>query len=307
MPWSALLKTVSLGYLTGMAAISLATLLWALLRPRIAPALRADTGFGILLGVFILNGAIAVLIWIGVVSGRIMMTTNYFHRLMYGGWSLAITGAGILLLLLSVVLAWHNWRRGRVPASPGRLSEARGLKMRESAHVATLSLVGVWQPELWFNPQYWSSLDERQRNFALHHERTHLRRHDTLRLLVISFISGIYAVLPWTRSWSSTYEADSELAVDDRCRQELGDAGYSELVLKATEHSLAWKSSTVASHLSQVQHAERLRLLAEPRRRQALFPAAFAGYAVVLLSILPATLLMFNPLSRCLCACYLGY
>ena len=104
---------VSLGYILGLVSLSLATLLWYLLRPRLAPAQRAALGWLILAGTFVLNSVLALVIFLGVVNERILMTTPYFHHLMYGGWGMAITAVGGALLLVSLALTWNGWRRGR--------------------------------------------------------------------------------------------------------------------------------------------------------------------------------------------------
>ena len=81
---------------------------------------------------------------------------------------------------------------------------------------------------------------------ALHHESVHLARRDTLRLLWLQFIAGLFAILPWVRSWTAQIEADGEMAVDDRCRMELSEADYSGLVAHATEQSLVWRHPLAA-------------------------------------------------------------
>ena len=267
-------------------------------------------GFGIITGTFLLTAALAVLIWLGVVGGRIRMTTNYFHALMYGPWGLSITVAGGALLLLSLVLAWLSWRRGFPPRAAGTASDhspAGGVRVHESDSVPTLSLVGAWRAELWVNPGFWRSLSPRQQALALHHERVHLRRRDNLRRLALMFIGGLYAVLPWARRWASSYELDCELAVDDRCRTELPEQEYVGLVARATEHALGWQPAMLASHLAADDIRRRLEHLRLPRRRGSVPAAAVLGYLAVLVSVAPAAALLLNPVSRCLCACYLGY
>lgn len=310
MVWWALVKLLSLGYLLGLVSMSLATLLWHLLRPRIAVGLRADVGFGVITGALLLNTALAVLIWLGVIAGRIRMTTNYFHALMYGPWGLSITVAGAALLLVSLALAWLSWRRGFPPrtAEPAAdQSPAGSVKVHESDSVPTLSLVGAWRAELWVNPEFWQSLSPRQQALALHHERIHLERRDNLRRLKLLFIGGLYAVLPWARRWAQSYELDGELAVDDRCRAELPEGEYIGLVARATEHALGWRPAMLASHLAADDIRQRLAQLKLPRRSGSMLAAAALGYLVVLVSVTPAAALLLNPVSRCLCACYLGY
>lgn len=307
----ALIRVVSLGYLLGLVTLTLAALGWRWLRPRLAPAVRADAGFTIITTAFALNAAIALYIYVGVVNAQIEMTTTYFHRLMYGGWGLAISLTGGTLLAASLYLMWRNWRRGLVPRATGARhtgDEHRGLPLRENQALPTVCLVGVWRPELWVNPDYWAQLTPAQRELALAHEGVHRRRHDNLRRLMLSFISGLYAVLPWLRDWAGDYAVDAEYAVDDACRRRLDSALYVELVARGTEFTLSWREPAVASHLSHSAQARRLEFLLKPAARQARrFPALAASFSVALLSIAPAALMLLNPVSRCLCACYLGY
>jgi len=306
----ALIRVVSLGYLLGLVTLTLAALGWRWLRPRVAPAIRADAGFTILTSAFVLNAAIALYIYVGVVNVQIAMTTDYFHRLMYGGWGLAISLTGGTLLAGSLYLMWRNWRRGLVPRGTSiRHSDAehQGLPLRENHGLPTVCLVGVWRPELWVNPGYWSELTAEQRELALAHEGIHRRRHDNLRRLILLFIGGLYAVLPWLRGWAEEYAVDSEYAVDDACRRRLDPEQYVALVARATEYTLCWREPVVASHLSHSAQALRLKVLATPAARTPRGLALAASFGVALVSIAPAALLLINPVSRCLCACYLGY
>jgi hypothetical protein len=307
----ALIRVVSLGYLLGLVTLSLATFLWHYLRPRLAPADRADAGFTVLTSAFVLNSAFALLIYLGVINARILMTTNYFHHLMYGGWGLAIVLTGGLLLAASLLLMWRNWKRGVVPRCAGTMHAAKStqdLPVRENPALPTVSLVGVWQPELWVNPDYWSSLSAGERELALQHEAVHRRRRDNLRRLVLRFITGLYAVLPWLKRWASDYEIDSEYAVDDACSRQLDADAYRALVTRATEYTLNWRAPAVASHLSYSEQADRLKVLATPPARQTQrIGTVLISHCIALLSILPVAALLLNPVSRCLCACYLGY
>jgi hypothetical protein len=307
----ALIRVVSLGYLLGLVTLTLAALGWRWLRPRLAPAVRADAGFTIITTAFVLNAAIALYIYVGVVNAQITMTTSYFHRLMYGGWGLAISLTGGTLLAASLYLMWRNWRRGLVPrgtAARQTGAEHHGLPLRENGALPTVCLVGVWRPELWVNPDYWAQLTPAQRELALAHEGLHRRRQDNLRRLILRFIGGLYAVLPWLRGWAEDYAVDCEYAVDDACRRRLDSAQYVALVARATEYTLSWREPVVASHLSHSAQALRLQALTAPAGRQTPRTLALAaGLGVAVFSIAPAALLLINPVSRCLCACYLGY
>lgn len=308
----ALIRVVSLGYLLGLAALSLATICWRLMRRRLAPATRADAGFTVLTSAFVLNTALALYIYFGVVNSQIAMTTSYFHRLMSGGWGLAITITGGTLLLVSLILMWRNWRHGLVPRGHGIRhagDESHGLPIRENEALPTISLVGVWRPELWINPGYWAQLSAAQRDLALYHEGIHRRRHDNLRRLIMRFITGLYAVLPWMRGWPEDYAVDCEYAVDDACRRRLDQQQYVSLVARATEFTMHWEAPVVASQFSYSAQAERLEALLNPATRRAPRGAALAAsFGVAVASIAPpALLLLMSPVSRCLCACYLGY
>jgi len=307
----ALIRVISLGYLLGLITLTLASLGWRWLRPRMAPALRADAGFTILTCAFVLNTALAVYIYIGVVNAQIAMTTIYFHRLMSGGWGLAILLTGGTLLAVSLYLMWRNWRHGLVPRGAGsrrRSQVYHGLPVRENSALPTISLVGVWRPELWVNPAYWGQLSAAQRELALQHEGVHRRRHDNLRRLILRFITGLYAVLPWLRGWADDYAIDAEYAVDDACRRRLDREQYITLVARATEYTLSWEAPVVASQLSYSAQAQRLEVLLRPsEQRTPRGLALAASFGVALVSIAPAALLLLNPISRCLCACYLGY
>jgi beta-lactamase regulating signal transducer with metallopeptidase domain len=306
----ALVRVVSMGYLLGLATLSLAALLWHLLRPRLAPHVRADASMWILAGAFALNSALAVVIYLGVINDKILMTTNYFHQLMFGGWGLMIVITGGLTFIASLILAWLNWRKGRVPAASGNGEgdlHHKAQKLRPNSLIPTISLVGAWRPEVWVNPAYWAGLSDEQRELALAHEYMHKSRRDNPRRLAVMYIAGLYAVLPWVRSWVKDFELDTELAVDDACRQRYPGGQYAALIAHATEYVLRWDQPVVASHLSSSEHAVRLRTLSHPRREQPPLLARIAGLAVAAFSILPAAALLFHPVSRCLCACYLGY
>jgi len=305
----ALIRVVSLGYLLGLITLSLASLLLAVLRPRLAPTLRAETGFFILTGAFLLNSLLAVTIYLGVVSDRIQMTTSYFHRLMYGGWGAAIVLAGALTLATSLVLAWLHWRRGRVPGNQSSRETIRhgDYMLRASDAIPTISLVGVWRPEIWVNPDYWSQLEDYQREMALAHEECHRRRRDNLRRLMIMYIGALYAILPWARRWARSQELDCELAVDNTCRQNCDPQAYLSLIVHATARTLEWKKPVVASHLSYAEQSLRLRELVKPYGWYSPITARVLGISVATLSVLPAAAILLNPVSRCLCACYLGY
>src|SRR3954470_13201360 len=105
----ALVKTLSMGYLLGLASMALATLLWRVLRPRLAPQQRADAGFTVIFGAFAATWLLAFLIWVGVVREVIYMSTTYFHCLMYGGWGAGITSTGAGVLATSLLLALVVW------------------------------------------------------------------------------------------------------------------------------------------------------------------------------------------------------
>ncbi|MBN2080625.1 hypothetical protein JW859_00320 [bacterium] len=305
----ALIRVVSLGYLLGLATLSLASLLLAILRPRLAPAVRAETAFFILSGAFLLNSLLAVTIYLGVVNDRIQMTTPYFHRLMYGGWGAAIVTAGAITLATSLILAWLHWRRGRIPdhtRSPATIRHGK-YTLRATETIPTISLVGVWRPEIWANPVYWEQLDDFQRDMALAHENCHRHRRDNLHRLLIMYIGGLYAILPWARRWARTYELDCELAVDNKCRQNCDARAYFSLVMHATGFALKWESPAVASHLSYAEQSLRLKELVKPCGWCSIIPARILGAVVAVLSVVPAAAMLLNPVSRCLCACYLGY
>ena len=304
----ALIRAVSLGYLLGLVSLSLAVLLWRAVERFITPAHRATLRFTVLTGTFILNSLLAVVIYLGVVNSRILMTTSYFHRLMYGGWGLTIVATGMLLLGASLVLAWLRWQQGKVPrpAGTGGYLVHGTHRLRLTDRLPTIAIVGAWAPELWVNRGYWDQLDGEERGMAVGHEATHLRRRDNLARLLVSYITGLYAVLPWLHRWNSAYELDCELAVDEGCHRRYGPA-YLRLVARAAERAFNWRADAVASHLTSSDHAARLRALAQPQPGVAR-PLGWTIAAVVtLLSIAPAAGLLLFPLSRCFCACYLGY
>lgn len=325
----ALIKALSLGYLLTLLGMLLATGLWRVLRPRINPALRADAGFLLLVGAWLLNTLLAAGIWWGVVSHRILMTTNYFHHLMYGGWANAITGTGLMVLGASLMLLALGWQRGIVPqrlkgtaplgASP------RGLTIRPASGISTAALVGVLRPEIWVSELYWQSLSPADRELALAHEEQHLRRRDNLRKLLLGAIGGLFAILPGGRAWAARYEADSELAVDDACRRNFDEGAYRGLIADALRHALSTQresgatpaagaallrselAAAPAEKATESGLLERLRLLAAPRLTGKAGAALALACGLAALSCLPSLALLCHPVPRCLLACYLGY
>ena len=306
----ALIKALSMAYLLACAGLTLAAVVWSVLRPRLAPQQRADLGYYASVGGLLANVVVASLIWAGVVSQHIRMTTGYFHELMHGGWSLAIAGGGLAVLAASLALAWGDWQRGRAHQRETRrraLGERDVLSVVESPAVATAGLVGVLRPELWVNPQYWAGLSDAQQALLLHHEKLHLKRRDNLHKLVLCWLAALCGVLPWLRRWTAMYELDCELAVDAACRRELNEGEYCALVAEAAQFSLPRPALGVASGISEAALRTRLQaLLSEPRKSvRWLAGAVLAG--VLLASMLPGLVLLQTATLRCLLACYLGY
>jgi len=254
-PGGAVFKTLSLGYLLSLPALSLAALGWRLLRPRLAPQTRAGACFSALCTAFSVQLLAAGAIWYGVITGRILMTTGYFHHLMYGGWGRAITGTGLTVLGVSLLIAAWSWRRAQPPRriATGDVpdgwdvdgtwsaeAQAHGLRLYPASGVATAALSGVLHPALLVNPAYWATLSPEQRALALAHEQQHLLRRDNLRKLALEGIALLYGAVPWVRRWAQDYELDSELAVDDACRRTLNEASYRTLVAEAAAFALGY-------------------------------------------------------------------
>lgn len=341
---AALIKVFSLGYLLTLFGLGLAALLWRFIRPRQAPALRADAGFALLAGAWLLNSLLAAGIWWGVVNYKILMTTSHFHHLMYGGWSDGITGTGLMVCGISLMLLAWGWQRGTLPQrlkdedALASVSDSRGraVPVRAASGVATAALVGVIRPEIWVNADYWQGLSSAERELAYAHELTHLRRGDNLRKLLLACIGGLFAVLPGARGWASGYEQDSELAVDDACRRSHDESAYRGLIAGALEFllqgaaqpamatvesparaALAGSAMPVDSSLgkllrsrSNLAHGallERLKLLALPAQQSSWRSAAALVLLLLLLSAAHSLALLSHPVPRCLLACYLGY
>lgn len=301
----ALVKTLSMGYLLGLASMSLATLLWRFVRPRLAPQQRADVGFAIIFGAFSTTWLLALLIWLGVVREIIYMSTSYFHCLMNGGWGAGITGTGAAVMGISLLLALTMWLRGRTPRSPSQpLAVVSGLAVLANEGISTAGLVGCWRPAVWVNPHYWSQLTDEERELALAHERAHLLRRDNLKKLLLQFAATLYAVLPFSRDWVKHYELDCELAVDDHCRERLDEHGYKSLLARSTQFALA--GHAVASGMSQADLKARLLHLHAPRIPHSRWHASWAVGSIAV-ALLPIGLLLSHSVTRCLLACYLGY
>jgi hypothetical protein len=309
VPLLAVVKAASLGWLLGAAGLSLAALLWVLLRPRLNPAQRADASTIIFCGALLANFTLAALIWIGVISRHILMTTSYFHGLMYGGWSLGITLAGSLALLASLLLAAYGWGRARAHSrlSYVPLGNESGLPLVATGRVGTAALVGVWRPVLWVNPAYWAGLSTAQRGMLLLHERVHLARRDNLRKLVLGFIGSLYAVLPWLRRQPRLYELDCELAVDAACRRQLEQEEYREMLqLAAPQRGSDDAARPGRSWQDQVLR-QRLAAFTMPIGSGNAWHSAPLALAIVAASAVPGGVLLGSPTLRCLLACYLGY
>lgn len=305
-----------MGYWLGAVALSLAALWWRLLLQRLPGHTRAQAGFVLLTGALSINTAITVLICLAVISGAMPMTTPFFHRLMYGGWSAGIAVSGWMLLGLSLIIGWAQWRRGRLPrsirqsATPSHAEclDIPGLHARFTEATPSLCLAGVWRPELWVNPRLWNELTPTERELAIAHELRHLERRDNLKRLALEALAALYFALPWGRHWAAQYELDSELAVDHACRQ-LDKATYPGLIARLTQRQLTKTPPRVTvSQLFSQAHTERLRALAVPPAPN-LAPAALWLYAIcgVTFSQALAVALLFHSVSRCLLTCYLGY
>jgi hypothetical protein len=322
----AAIKAVSLGYLLGLAGLGLCSFVWFRLRSRIPGASRADISFRTLATAAALQVILAVVIWYGVITHRILMTTHYFHHLMYGGWSATITTAGLGLLAISLLIAAWSALRARPLQSgdmPSDQAEARlwadeamqqGLRLRVNGNVATASLVGVGAPALLINPAYWQSLSTEQRQLALEHEAMHCKRADNRRKLMLDAAAMAFAVLPSVRAWARSFELECELAVDAACRDR---AGYVQLIANASDwllrngqperRSIAAAVLPVDSGLTQAELETRLQALAHPAPRCNSGPAMWIGLLCLASSAIPALVLLSHPLTRCLLACYLGY
>lgn len=306
MGW-AFIKAVSLAYLLGVISMSIASLVWWAIHRSLAPQSRAGAGFCALLLSAVASLGLSIAIAAGVVTRSIRMTTPYFGGLMRGNGALLITLSGWGVLLLSLALLLRSVLQTRLPKPVGAAWREAGLLLRRNPAIATASLAGVWQPELWVNPRYWENLSSSDQGLVLHHERLHLLRRDNLRKLMLHYIAGLYFALPWIRHWPAGYELDSELAVDDACRRQLPEAEYRVLVAGAVETAAHFKPQVVCSALSQADLALRLQVLLAPRRGDHVLLALVSTALPVLLSAAPAVALLCHPVSRCFFACYLGY
>jgi hypothetical protein len=306
MGW-VLIKAVSLAYVLGAVSLSLASLCWWLLRRGLVPAQRADAGFAALLISALASLGFGTAIAAGVITRHIRMTTHYFHGLMYGNLAQAITVSGWAVMLLSLGLLLRSMLRARLPRDPGVIAELGGFRMRESAAVATASLVGAVRPELWINPRYWTAIAPSDRAIVLRHEQAHFQRRDNLRKLALQYVAGLYYALPWIRRWPECYELDSELAVDDACRGCIAEEQYRAVIGVAMKIALQLQPVAVHSSLTQADLRERLRVLLAPRRSGSITAAALGVLLLIVLSALPAVLLLSHPVTRCFFACYLGY
>lgn len=306
MGW-ALIKAVSLAYVLGAVSLSLASIAWWLLRRALAPGQRAEVGFWALLLAALVSLGMGIAIAEGVITRQIRMTTHYFHGLMYGNLAIAITISGWAVMLLSLALLVHSIRRARLPLQPGQRTALGPFIARHSASVATASLVGAVHPELWINPEYWSAISPAERSIVLQHEQVHLQRRDNIRKLALQFVAGMYYALPWIRFWPVHYELDSELAVDDACRQRVPEEQYRAVIGVAVSVILQRRLAEIHSSLTQADLSERLRVLLAPRRTSHALASLAASSGLVSLSALPAVMLLSHPVTRCFFACYLGY
>jgi hypothetical protein len=305
MPLWALVKVLSLGYLLSALCLSLAALAWRLLRGRLDPTQRAGAAFHAFSASFALCVLLGALIWAGVVSRLILMTTPYFHTLMYGGWGAGIAASGLLVLGVSVLLGRRAWRRSQADAPTTAVLGCVGrLPLLASPAVPAAALVGVWRPRILVNPAYWAASDSALRELTLRHELCHWRRGDNARKLLLQFISGLYFVLPWLRGLSSEYSRDSEYAVDRACAA----GGEAEAYLALIEHTGAFTGRPATHRASYVGGAlaARIAALSNPRRGSAA-AASLAVCAVCLCASLPGLVMLSHPTLRCLLACYLGY
>jgi hypothetical protein len=311
MAITALIKAVSLGYVLGAVALSIAACGWWVAQRLVAPHLRARIGFWVLSGTFALNTLFTILLYVGVTTGQIRMTTSLFHHLMAGGWGALITGSGAVLLLASLLISAYQIQRslihGRSETAPvPGAGTFYGVALRYSAEVATVAIVGSWKPQIWINPGYWAGLDATNRQLALHHELVHLRNHDNLKQLVLGGIASLYAILPWLKRWPEHYRFLTELAADAACLKSADPGVYRRLIMHAAGAPLP-RHAPVASNLSTSQLAARLACMDRKPAPHAWLPALATLVLITAAGSLPAVAMAASAETRCLVACYLGY
>jgi hypothetical protein len=314
MPWQALLKALSLGYLLGLLGMALASMLWQALRPHLAAKLRAVVSSTLLLGAALLQALLAAMIWRGVVVYDIRMTTMHFHKLMHGEWSIAIGTAGLIVLAASLLIATWSYQRGHTrTGNELQLGSVGPLPLLGVQTVSTAALVGVFRPQIWVNPQWWDQLSAKQRELALAHELEHWRRGDNWRKLLLEWMALFFAVLPAARRWQPDFELDCELAVDAACQSRYGDPVYRDFLAATAAYLLSHiiagdrPQASTFSPLGCSGMNLRLKALQQSGSGEGRPLAAFVIAAGWLVGLLPSLLLLSHPLSRCFLACYLGY
>ena len=123
----------------------------------------------------------------------------------------------------------------------------------------------------------------------------------------MQFTAALYSLVPWIAKWPEQYELDSELAVDDHCRNLQQGNDYQDLIANATSFTLQRALQPVRSSLSQADLKQRLEVLNSSwKKGSRTLSLIIAGIACIL-STLPVLLLLSHPNTRCLLACYLGY
>jgi len=307
--FSAAIKAFSLGYLVSLIGLVISWSLWQLLRPRLSPRERADIGFAVLSGTFLTTFGLMTIVWLGVITGRIVMTTMRFMHLMSGPWGASLTIFGLVVFAASLILVLIAWYRGRVHLdSGGEVLEAHdGIDLLAVDGVSTIGLVGVLKPQIWVNPAYWATLSPAHKRLAVRHELFHLKRRDNIKKSALSVLAGLFAVLPFSTKIVRQFELDDELAIDDLCRRSFPGEDYPGLVAHAAGWVLREKLQPVLSCLSHSEMALRLEMLSRPPASQSSIMLALTGYALILVGASPTIVLLLWEDTRCMIACWLGY
>lgn len=214
---------LSLGTLFTLAALPVATFMYLLSAPAVAPVI---TGIA---------GSIGNMAPVPPTS-LLDLLRQTLHPLV--PWTVPAWCAGVTLMALKSYLAWQRARtltRNAAEPAPeawqetlARLAERVGVRIRISlmvtAKVVVPCVVGWLKPVILLPPAAFSGLTPVQLEMVLAHELSHIRRYDYLVNLIQVVVETLLFYHPVVRWISRDVRRERELCCDDSAVQACGDA-----------------------------------------------------------------------------------
>ncbi len=166
------------------------------------------------------------------------------HRWPITGAFVAVWMMGMLWRLSAIVRGLHTLRRWRhaaavLPAERfGKLLRQRvDVEIRESVDVATPMVVGVFRPCVLLPVGFMEKLDDDQLVLVLSHELAHVRRGDSLHMLVQRLIAAVYFYNPIVHWVAKQIDRERECSCDDRVIHHSRDGkAYASSLIRVAQH-----------------------------------------------------------------------